>query len=220
MTASTLRIFGWVGLAGAMLVGTGEFFIQFSPAGGYELPGYPYFAHIPFARITWAHFLSTLAAPLYLPGYVFLGHLMSRSDGLDTVGWTFALTGMYAFVVGNAWLGGRGLLAAVVQFSDPSSRADTLAAMASLNEPLVNVLRIAIVILSVIWVARTVSGRGHLPQWMAVFNPALLLAVVFALYAVAPVVGTWLLPTAMNVTHVTIFALCLRFHRPRAATAC
>ena len=43
---------------------------------------------------------------------------------------------------------------------------------------------------------------------MALFSPILLLGTIFAIYFyVSPALGAWLLPAAMNVVHVILFAL-------------
>ncbi len=86
---------------------------------------------------------------------------------------------------------------------------ELLLRMAAHNEPLVNVLRVAMVAVSVLWVVLILRGRTALPKWMAAVNPATILALIFALYWVAPGVGVYILPVAMNVTHVIIFGLAL-----------
>src|SRR3546814_17632778 len=65
-----LLLTGALGALGALLVGSGEFMMQFSPAGGYEATDYGYFAQVPTWRLSVGHLLGALAAPLYLAGYV------------------------------------------------------------------------------------------------------------------------------------------------------
>jgi uncharacterized protein DUF6796 len=202
------RFAGWVGLAGALLVGVAEFLIQFNTAGGYERAGYEYFQQISSERLTLGYYLAVLSAPLYIVGYWFLERLLLPSG--RALAAAFFLIGAYAFAIGAVWLGERAFLAFTVQaISEGAASPELLHRMASYNEPLVNVLRVAMVAVSVLWVVLILRGRTALPKWMAIFNPATILASIFALYWAAPSVGVYILPVAMNVTHVIIFGLAL-----------
>lgn len=209
-----LLIAGWVGLIGAALVGVGEFTLQFSPQGGYETPDYSYFARISEARLTAGHFFSVLAAPLYLIGYWHLGQMFVRG-GSRKAGWFITAIGAYAFAVGTAWLGGRIYLAltahAIADAGSPEMVGQLqvlLTAFGEHNEPLVNALRLAMLVVSGFWIVLISRGQTLYPRWMAIFSPILLLGLIFAVYfKLSPAIGAWLLPAAMNVVHVIIFAL-------------
>jgi nicotinamide riboside transporter PnuC len=76
------------------------------------------------------------------------------------------------------------------------------------NEPLVNTLRLAMLIISVLWVVLIAQGKTLYPRWVAIFSPIALLLTIFVIYFyISPALGVWLLPAAMNVVHVIIFAL-------------
>jgi len=77
------------------------------------------------------------------------------------------------------------------------------------NEPLVNALRLAIVVVSIFWVWRIAIGKTLYPRWVAIFSPALMLGIIFTLYFTGMSVGVWLLPAAMNVVHLIVFSLSL-----------
>lgn len=218
MSESKYKVLLWTGVAGflaALLVGIGEFTLQFSPAEGYESAGYTYFANVTKDKLTLGHFFSTLAAPLYILGYWHLGQ-MFINGGSKTSGWIITLLGGYAFMVGNAWLGGRIYLALTAhQIAEESNPifAHQLRLMLEdfsfHNEPLVNALRLAIVVISILWIWRISIGKTLFPKWVAIFSPALLLATIFISYVVVPSIGVWLLPAAMNVVHLIIFSLSL-----------
>ena len=201
-----LVLSGLLGLAGALLVGTGEFLLQFSPGGHYGDADYGFMAQIPFARMQAGHFLAILSAPLYLEGYWHLGAMLNRTPAWP--GRAVMALGWYGFMVGAVWIGQRAMLGATVQ-AIASGRADPalLHTLAALNEPLVNVLRVVIVLVSLIWIVHIASGRSRYPRLMALFSPALLLAAIFALYALSPGLGRFVLPTAMNTAHAVLFAL-------------
>ena len=131
-------------------------------------------------------------------------------------GWIITLLGGYAFMVGNAWLGGRIYLALtaheIADTSDPviaTQLSQLLADFGNHNEPLVNALRLAIVVVSIFWVWRIAIGKTLYPKWAAIFSPALILGIIFTVYFTDMAAGVWLLPAAMNVVHLIIFSLSL-----------
>lgn len=210
-----MMLAGAIGLLAAVLVGIGEFSMQFSPAGGYEAADYRYFVGISAERLTVGHFLSVLAAPLYLLGYWHLGQAFSLG-GSPRSGKIIFLLGSYAFVVGAVWLGSRIYLALLVQEIDIIGAANAprltslLANFSAHNEPLVNVLRVAMAGVSLLWIWRIAIGATLYPRWMAAVSPIALLATIFALYFFGPpALGAWLLPAAMNLAHALLFALSL-----------
>ena len=208
----------WTGIAGflaALLVGIGEFTLQYSPLGGYEKEGYVYFANVTKEKLTIGHFFSTLAAPLYILGYWHIGQMFIRG-GSRIYGWIITLLGGYAFMVGNAWLGGRIYLALtaheIANTSNPTianQLSQLLVDFGNHNEPLVNALRLAIVVVSIFWIWRIAIGKTLYPKWVAIFSPALILGVIFTIYFTGMSAGVWLLPAAMNVVHLIIFSLSL-----------
>lgn len=205
-----IQLAGWVGLLGAILVGAGEFILQYSagadyaPSYGYQ--GYDYFAQVSKARITFGHFLSVLAAPLYIVGY---WHLSKRLDPRGgKIGSVFFIVGAYAFIVGAAWMGQRAFLALTVhEITGGADLQNLLKSFAALNEPFVNILRAAMLIVSALWVFQILRGRSSYPLWMALFSPALMLGVIIGLYIGVPKLGGLLIPNAMNVAHIIVFSL-------------
>ena len=214
-TYNTLLLTGIAGFLAALLVGIGEFTLQFSPLGGYEVEGYAYFANVAKDKLTIGHFFSTLAAPLYILGYWHLGQMFIRG-GSKVHGWIITLLGGYAFMVGNAWLGGRIYLALTAHEIADTSDASVVVQLQGLlsdfgahNEPLVNALRLAMVVVSVLWIWRIVIGKTLYPRWVALFSPALILGVIFTTYFTGLSIGVWLLPAAMNVVHLIVFTISL-----------
>ncbi len=205
-TKSTLVLSGLIGLAAALLVGTGEYLLQFSPTGGYGDPNYGWMASIPFARLQMGHFLAILAAPLYLIGYWHIGQMLKPAG--PRLARLVTLLGGYGFMVGAVWIGQRaflGITAAAI--AQGTAQPELLHTMASLNEPLVNVLRLVMVVVSLIWVVQIMRGKTRYPRLMALFSPLLLLISIFAFFAWQPALGTYTVPTAMNTAHAVLFAL-------------
>ncbi|MEL0630472.1 DUF6796 family protein [Psychromonas aquatilis] len=212
-TYNTLLLTGIAGFLAALFVGIGEFTLQFSQLGGYEAEGYGYFANVSKERLTIGHFFSTLAAPLYILGYWHLGQMFIKG-GSKVHGWIITLLGGYAFMVGNAWLGGRIYLALTAHEIADTTDANFVLQLQGLlsefglhNEPLVNALRLAMVVVSILWIWRIVLGKTLYPRWVALFSPAVILAAIFATYFTGLSIGVWLLPAAMNLVHLIIFSI-------------
>jgi len=196
------------GLAGAILTGIGEGLLHFVPGGQYTDQGYSYFANISEGRLFIGHFLGVAAAPLYIAGYWQLtANLFPARRQLRLI--VFAICA-YAFIIGTVWIGQRAFLGLTVQ-AISSGRADPglLASLSTLNDPLINVLRIAILGFSLLWVLMVSSGRTRYPRWMAWLSPAFLITMIFGLYAVWPVIGSWFVPAALNVAHIILFSASL-----------
>ena len=119
--------------------------------------------------------------------------------------------GAYAFIIGDVWLGGRINLALTVQAREAASDAvkpflgRLLGDLSAHNEPLIDIVRVLVLIVSLLLIYGIVSGRSPYPRWLAAVTPIVVLVAVFLLYAVAPGIGVYLLPTAMNVAHLVFF---------------
>lgn len=202
-----VRITGWMGLGAALLVGLGEFCLQYTPNGGVEdVENYLYFNDISAERLSIGHFIAVLSAPLYLLGYWHLSKNLEPAGKL--LSGVFFCIGAYAFAVGTAWIGQRFFIATTVhEIAAGADLKSQLTLFAEHNEPFVNVLRLAMLLVSVIWIKQILTGRTNYPRWMAIFSPIVLLATMFALYFYETAIGLYVFPVAMNATHFIIFAL-------------
>ena len=200
---------GLAGCLGAILVGIGEFSMQFTPNGGIEdVKDYLYFNDVSAGRLSFGHFIAVLSAPLYLLGYWYLSKKLEPAGPKQSK--AFFLIGAYAFAVGTAWIGQRFFLATTVhEIAAGQDLKSLLTVFSEHNEPFVNVLRLAMLIVSILWIKLILSGKTAFPKWMAIFSPIVLLALMFALYFFKTKVGLYVFPVAMNATHFIIFALAL-----------
>ena len=108
--SSTARLCGLAGLAGALATGFGEGLLQYAPGANFADPTYNYFTSIAIGRQSAGHFISVLAAPLYLLGYWHLTrNIAPARPRLSNA--LFLLCG-YAFILGAVWMGERYFLAA------------------------------------------------------------------------------------------------------------
>jgi len=200
---------GVAGCLGAILVGMGEFSMQFAPNSDItDIKDYLYFNEVSAARLSLGHFIAVLAAPLYILGYWHLSKKLEPAGPKQAK--AFFLIGAYAFAVGTAWIGQRFFLGTTVhEIAAGADLKEQLTIFAEHNEPFVNVLRLAMLIVSILWVKLILTGKTYFPKWMALFSPILLLAVMFGLYFAKTSIGHYVFPVAMNATHLIIFALAI-----------
>jgi len=189
--------------------------MQFTPNGGIEdIKAYLYFNDISPQRLTFGHFIAVLTAPLYVLGYYFLSKQLEPAGRIQSK--VFFLIGAYAFIVGTAWIGQRFFIASTVHEIAAGQHLNPLLHLFSEhNEPFVNVLRIAMLLVSIIWIKLILTGKTNFPKWLAIFSPLLLLATMFALYFFKLKIGLYVFPVAMNASHFIVFALALITTRPK-----
>jgi len=221
MEASQSKFVTFAGLAGclgAILVGVGEFSMQFTLNGGIEdVKDYLYFNDISSERLTFGHFIAVLSAPLYLLGYWHLSKKLEPAGPKQAK--AFFLIGAYAFAVGTAWIGQRFFLATTVhEIAGGQDLKTLLTVFSEHNEPFVNVLRLAMLLVSIIWIKLILTGKTAFPKWMALFSPIVLLALMFALYFFKTKIGLYVFPVAMNAAHFIIFALAMWTTRKSVST--
>ena len=206
------RFITFAGLAGclaAILVGIGEFSLQFTPNGGIEdVKDYLYFNDVSLKRLSFGHFLAVLAAPLYMLGYWYLSKKLEPAGPKQAK--AFFFIGAYAFAVGTAWIGQRFFLGATVhEIAAGQDLKPLLTLFSEHNKPFVNVLRVAMLLVSIIWIKLILTGKTTFPKWMAIFSPIALLALMATLYFTGTKIGLYVFPVAMNATHFIVFALAM-----------
>lgn len=208
---SLLFYTGLLATVGALVVGIGEFMFQYSPRGGYEGHDYLYFLDVSSWRLTTGHFLGVLVAPVYMIGYWHVAQMLRPAGRVISAG-VFGL-GVYAFAIGNVWLGGRVNLALTVQMREMAPEtskqllSELLQEISVHNEPFINIVRVLILLVSLLMAWGILSGRSNYPRWVIVFLPIILLVAIFVSYVAIPLLGGLLLPAAMNIAHVIFFAV-------------
>ncbi len=202
MTKSTIVVTGLVGLLGALLTGAGEFILHFDELARFGTE-YAFFAGISEQRSTLGHFVGVLGAPLYLIGCWHI-QLMLRPANPR---WSMIafFTAAYGFVVGVVWIGSRASISALINTPITPDVMQLIHLYEYRYETLLQVIRISVLLLSVIYVGLSLSGRSHYPKWMALLNPILLIVASFIVYALSPGIGKYLMPIALNVAFFIFF---------------
>jgi hypothetical protein len=207
-----IKITGLVGILAAFLVGTGEFLLHYSPLGDYADDGqYVYLLHVSESRVTLGHFFAVIGAPLYLVGFwhIYLG-LKPYGKIIPLV--NFFVTA-YGFIFGTIWIGSRASIILLAQANSAvvGANKEILRELMDFymlhSETLLEVTRITTLVSSLVFIVLVLTGKTLYPRWMAIFNPILLLVSSFILFAIAPSIGKYTLPIALNVGYFIFFTL-------------
>ena len=204
MTKSIIILTGVTGLLGAILTGVGEFILHYDALARFGAD-FEYFTGISNLRTSLGHFVAVLGAPLYLVGCWHI-NLMLRPANERWANIAFFLAA-YGFVVGIVWIGSRANISALINAPLPADAEYLIGLYDFRYETLLQVVRIAVLVLSIIFITLTLSGRSHYPKWMAALNPILLIIASFVVYAIIPAAGKYLMPIALNVAFSIFFVV-------------
>ncbi len=200
---------GFIGLLAAVLTGTGEFLLHYDPLARYSETNYNYLLAGSTQRETVGHFFGVFGAPLYIVGcwhiYLMLKH---ANKALAFLGF---IIGAYGFIIGADWLSSRASIGALMHFKvDTGDDIQSLVALYKLRyETLLTVVRITTLTLSVIFIGLVLTGRTYYRKWQALVNPIVLLVLSFVVYAIAPSIGKYIMPIALNVGFGLFFLISL-----------
>ncbi len=203
MTRSIIVLTGIVGLLAALLTGAGEFMLHFDALARFDVE-YAFLGGISDQRSSVGHFVAMLGAPLYLIGCWHIRLMLKPASDRWSLVAFFVMA--YGFAIGIVWIGSRASISALVNMPVTPDLLHLVDLYDFRYETLLQVIRIAVLILSIIFVALVVRGRSHYPRWMALLNPILLIVASFVVYALAPAAGKYLMPIALNVAFIILFS--------------
>jgi len=200
-------ITGLLGLLAAILVGVGEYLLHYDPLARFSEGGFGFMQGISENRTTIGHFLGVFGATLYPVGCYHI-YLMLRPAN-ERVAFIAFLLSSLGFIVGAVWIGSRASVSALIQLPETAEITDLIDLYELRYETLLSVVRVTTLVLSVIFIWLSLTGRSHYSRWMAIFSPILLIIASFLVYAVAPQLGKHLMPIALNVAFFAFFILSL-----------
>jgi len=208
-----------VGLLAATLVGIGEYLLHYDSLARFASGGYDFMIGISHERSTLGHFFGVFGATLYPIGCYHIYQMLRPANQR----WACAafLIGSFGFMVGVVWIGSRASVSALVQLPATPEITALIELYGLRYETLLQVIRVTTLVLSVILIWLSLSGRSHYPRWMAIFNPILLIVANFILFALVPSIGKHSMPIALNVAFFIFFALslCYSFKAQRVERA-
>jgi uncharacterized membrane protein len=198
-----ILITGQIGLLAALLVGVGEFLLHYDSLARYT-DTFAFFNGVTRERATIGHFFGVLGAPLYVVGAYHI-YLMLRPAN-ERAARAAGLVMAYGCIVGAVWIGSR---ATAVELVAAGGIDEQLALYELRYESLLQIVRVAVLVLSVIFIWLCTTGRSHYPRMMAVLNPIFLIIVSFIIFFTVPAVGKYMMPIALNVAYFVMFSVSL-----------
>ncbi len=204
---SPLKITGILGLVGAMLCGTGEFLLHFDPQARFS--GYDFMADISDARLTAGHFFAVVGVPLYFVGMWHIAQMLKPAgEKLSNI---LFLIGSFGFLYGAMWMSSRSSIGSLVHYPELIAGTNLVELYELRCETLLQVIRITTLVISIIYIFLVLTGRSRYPKWMAATSPIVLLILNFVIFLIAPAIGKFVMPIALNVGFATFFLLSLTF---------
>ena len=202
-----LRLTGIIGLIGAIICGTGEFLLHFDPQARFT--GYDFMAEISDQRLTAGHFFAVSGVSLYFVGVWHIAEMLrpageKLSTALRFIGW-------FGFLYGAMWMSSRAMIGSTVHYPELVKGTNLIELYQLRLESLLQIIRITTLIISGIFVKMVLTGNSRYPKWMAATSPIVLLLMNFVIYLVAPSVGKYVMPIALNVGFSVFFLLSLTF---------
>jgi len=194
-----LMLTGYLGLLAAITTGTGEFLLHYDAISRYSQSSYTYLLGGSTQRETIGHFFGVYGAPLYLIGCWHIYLMLKPAN--QKLAFVAFLISAYGFIIGADWLSSRASIGSLIHFQAQTQlNIDSLISLYQLRyETLLNVVRSTTVLLSLIFIYLVLSGRSHYRKWHALTNPITLLISSFIVYAIAPSIGKYVMPIALNV---------------------
>ena len=135
----------------------------------------------------------------------------------EQVAFSAFIIGAFGCIIGAVWIGSRASVSALVQLPETPEIMHLIELYNLRYESLLQVTRITTLIVSVVVVWLSLTGRAHYPRWMAIFNPFILIIMSFLIYLATPQIGKHLMPIALNVAFFIFFSLSL-FHARKIST--
>jgi hypothetical protein len=204
---SNLKLTGIIGLVGAILCGTGEFLLHFDPLARFS--GYDFMADISDARLTAGHFFAVVGVPLYFVGMWHIAQMLKPAG--EKLSNLLFLIGSFGFLYGAMWMSSRASIGSLVHYPELINQTNLVSLYELRSETLLQVIRVTTLVISIIYIFLVLNGKSRYPKWMAATSPIVLLVLNFVVYLIAPAIGKFVMPIALNVGFAVFFLLSLIF---------
>jgi uncharacterized membrane protein len=166
-------------------------------------------ADISDARLTAGHFFAVVGVPLYLVGMWHIAQMLKPAgEKLSNI---LFLIGSFGFLYGAMWMSSRASIGSLVHYPELIANTTLVELYRLRSETLLQVIRVTTLVISGIYVYMVLTGKSRYPKWMAATSPIVLLILNFVIYLIAPSVGKFVMPIALNVGFSAFFLLSLIF---------
>jgi hypothetical protein len=210
ITQSTIKLLGYLGLIGSILVGVGEYLLHYSTQILGHAENYDFFAFVDINYMTLGHFFAVIGLPFYFAGYIHIYQMLK--SGNEVLARMVLAIGFVAFAVGGIWIGSRSSIGNIVHLKEsinPETYQNLITHYTDHMEILVQALRVIVAILSIVFIITILKGGTYYKKWMAIFNPIVILIALALIGLAIPAIGQHTLPILMNITHFILFGLSL-----------
>ena len=205
-----IKLTGWLGLLGAVLCGTGEFLLHFDECRlGLGKTGFDFMINTSEARLNAGHFFAVFGVPLYFVGVWHIAEMIKPACQMMSK--VLFLIGSFGFLYGAMWMSSRSSIGSLVPHADLIKDTNLIELYNLRCESLLNIIRITTLVISIIYIKQVLTGLTRYPKWMAATSPIVLLVMNFIVLLVAPEVGRYVAPIALNVGFSLFFLLSLTF---------
>ena len=205
-----IKLTGWLGLLGAVLCGTGEFLLHFDECRlGLGKTGFDFMINTSEARLNAGHFFAVFGVPLYFVGVWHIAEMIKPAG--QVMSKVLFLIGSFGFLYGAMWMSSRSSIGSLVHHADLIKDTNLIELYNLRCESLLNIIRITTLVISIIYIKQVLTGLTRYPKWMAATSPIVLLVMNFIVLLVAPEVGRYVAPIALNVGFSLFFLLSLTF---------
>jgi hypothetical protein len=211
---NNLKLTGIIGWIGAVLCGTGEFLLHFDQQARFS--GYDFMADISDSRLTAGHFFAVVGVPLYFVGMWHIAQMLKPAG--EKLSRILFLIGSFGFLYGAMWMSSRASIGSLVHYPELISDTNLVELYQLRSETLLQVIRVATLLISGIYIYMVLTGNSRYPKWMAATSPIVLLLLNFVVYLIAPSIGKFVMPIALNVGFSLFFLLSLFFGNLNEAT--
>ena len=218
MNLNRIRLAGWIGLAGALLCGIGEFLLHFdSHRLGLGETGFDFMINTSEGRLNAGHFFAVVGVPLYFAGVWHIAEMIKPAG--EKMSKALFLIGSFGFLYGAMWMSSRSSIGSLVHHAELIKDTNLIELYNLRCESLLSIIRITTLVISVIYIKQVLTGKSRYPKWMAATSPVVLLVMNFIILLIAPEIGRFVAPIALNVGFAVLFLLSLTFGDTRANAA-
>jgi len=205
-----IKLSGLIGLLGAILCGTGEFLLHFDECRlGLGETGFDFMINTSEGRLNAGHFFAVIGVPLYFAGVWHIAEMIKPAG--EKMSRALFLIGAFGFLYGAMWMSSRSSIGSLVHHAELIKDTNLIALYNLRCESLLNVIRITTLVISIMYIKQVLTGLTRYPKWMAATSPIVLLVMNFIVLLIAPEVGRFVAPIALNVGFSIFFMLSLTF---------
>ncbi|WP_419420635.1 DUF6796 family protein [Legionella sp. D16C41] len=198
-------ITGLISCFSAILLGLGEFLLV--PGIANDNRSFPSFSLASSPKyLKRGYFIFVLTAPFYVLGFWHLYKMLEPGAGILPL--TIVFLAGYSFIIQLAWVSLRTIISLIVKTQlGPKHLTSLMQGYQFYDKTLLGIMRFILQVYSVFFIYLVWQGATNYPIWMIIFNPIVLLTLIFIVYMILPSIGKYLMPISVHIANAIFFAL-------------